>query len=165
MHIASIGIIYGQSFRFFEKKRNTDTLINLNNIHYIQYKNIINHKSGIILGKSRIECEITIDDKSFGISPGNVHTKKPFIYSTITSKNIFNNYVNDQKEGMWISFNKDGHVDFIQQYKMDKIFMIIFFKKNGRIEKIDWYNDGVKRRLGSWIYDRKNRILNHNLDF
>lgn len=58
---------YGQSCSGIVKINSVDTVINQKSIHYQTFYIQLNHKKGLVLGRSRIECEVVIKDKTFAI--------------------------------------------------------------------------------------------------
>ncbi|SDY64161.1 hypothetical protein [Hymenobacter psychrophilus] len=88
------------------------------------------------------------------------------MYTDLVSNNsVFNSEIDGYKDGIWVIYNPSNYVEAIKYYENKKIYLVAFFRKNGSIKAIDWYENGTKREFGNWHYDKKGKILNQSPDF
>lgn len=162
----SIDKAHSQSIFGILKTNKVDTVVNNKHISYATFYNKINKRKGILLGRTPVECEIVIDSTSFAITPGNIDTKKVYIFTDINSDGIFFNLIsNGSKDGMWPYYSRTNTLDSLEYFKNNEHVMTLNFRSNGTLKYVRRYTSGKLDEFGTWLYDRKGRIKNHSSDF
>ncbi|MDU0369123.1 hypothetical protein ACFPAF_01855 [Hymenobacter endophyticus] len=158
------GSAVAQQKRLMTKMRIVDTLINDKHIHYKGFENILNHKKGIVLKKSLIECEVLVKGNNFVLIPGSIGTKRVYIHTNMTNNSrIFNSEVNGVRDGIWVIYNTHKYVSSIDYYENSKLRLIVNFWDKGAVKSVYWFENGIPE--SHWFYDKKGRILNRSPDF
>ncbi|UOQ53977.1 hypothetical protein [Hymenobacter cellulosivorans] len=141
-----------------------DTVIAGKPVKYRMFYNKLNHKAGLVLGKSKIESTVYVKDSLFAMAPGNTDTKKVYVYTNM-NKNVtlFNASSAGKKDGIWVKYDSSNHVEFIEYYKAAELLMILHFRRNGSLQAVNWYEK--ERAPYKWLYDKTGRIINHSPDF